>query len=117
VNFTRKENRFASIVSNNILHVGAKFVHVIWNSHSYDMVGFQDEASYGEAARVKLDNYDVVKFAEAFGCKGINIQAATEISSALDEAFKSDVPVLINIPADYSMNLKHMQDTIQTFIN
>lgn len=99
------------------VRVGAKFVHVIWNSHSYDMVGFQEEAGYGETAGVKLGNYDVVKFAEAFGCKGINIQAATEISSSLEEAFKSDVPVLINIPVDYSMNLKLMQDTIQTFIN
>lgn len=99
------------------VRVGAKFVHVIWNSHSYDMVSFQEEASYGETAGVMLGNYDVVKFAEAFGCKGFNIQTASDISSTLEQAFKCEVPVLINIPVDYSMNLKLMQNAIQTFIN
>jgi len=79
------------------VRVGAKFVHVIWNSRSYDMVAFQEEAHYGETAGVNLGDYDVVKFAQAFGCKGYEITAADQLADVFEEAFKSDVPVLINV--------------------
>lgn len=99
------------------VRVGAKFVHVIFNSHSYDMVAFQESAHYGETAGVDLGQYDVVKFAEAFGCKGYHIQSADEIAGVLSQAFKSDVPVLINVPVDYSQNVKLMQNVIQSYLN
>lgn len=99
------------------VRVGAKFVHVIWNSHSYDMVAFQEEAHYGETAGVNLGDYDVVKFAQAFGCKGYEITAADQLAGVFEEAFKSDVPVLINVPVDYSLNQRLMQDVIQSYLN
>ena len=96
---------------------GVKFVHVIWNSHSYDMVAFQEQAHYGETAGVNLGNYNVVKFAEAFGCKGYEITSADHLPGVFEEAFKSDVPVLINVPVDYSLNQRLMQDVIQSYLN
>lgn len=99
------------------VRVGAKFVHVIWDSHSYDMVDFQEVAHYGENAGVKLGSYDVVKFAESFGCKGYNIKTADELPQVFDAAFKSDVPVLIHVPVDYSLNERLMQDVIQSYLN
>jgi len=99
------------------VRVGAKFVHVIWNSHSYDMVAFQEDAHYGETAGVELGEYDVVKFAEAFGCKGYDIKSAKELAGVLDEAFKQKVPVLINVPVDYSHNPQLMQNIIKSSLN
>lgn len=99
------------------VRVGAKFVHVIWNSHSYDMVAFQEQVHYGETAAITLGNYDVVKFAEAFGCKGYEITAADQLEGVFKEAFQSDVPVLINVPVDYSLNVRLMQDVIQSYLN
>ena len=99
------------------VRVGAKFVHVIWNSHSYDMVAFQEQAHYGETAGVDLGDYDVVKFAQAFGCKGYEITSADQLEQVFDEAFTSDVPVLINVPVDYSLNQRLMQDVIQSYLN
>jgi acetolactate synthase-1/2/3 large subunit len=96
---------------------GARFVHVIWNSQSYDMVAFQEKAHYGETAGVTLGQYDVVQFAQAFGCKGYNITSADELRSVLDEAFQSQVPVLINVPVDYRQNERLMQNVIQTYLN
>ena len=96
---------------------GAKFVHVIWNSDSYNMVAFQEEAAYGEEAGIQLGAYDVVKLAEAFGCKGYNIQSADQLPGVLAEAFQSKVPVLINVPVDYSRNNILMQNVIQSFVN
>jgi len=96
---------------------GAKFVHVIWNSDSYNMVAFQEEAAYGEEAGVSLGTYDVVKLAEAFGCKGYDITSADELPGVLTEAFQSKVPALINVPVDYSRNSILMQNVIQSFVN
>jgi acetolactate synthase I/II/III large subunit len=108
---------FTSMELETAVRVGAKFVHIIWNSHSYDMVAFQEEAHYGETAGVNLGEYDVVKYAEAFGCKGYHISSADELPKVIEEAFTSDVPVLINVPVDYSKNMRLMQDVHQSFIN
>jgi len=35
----------------------------------------------------------------------------------LELGFKADVPVLINVPVDYSKNNRLMQDIIQTYLN
>lgn len=99
------------------VRMGAKFVHVLWDSHSYDMVAFQEQAHYGETAGIKLGNYDVVKFAETFGCKGYSVKSADELPAIFDEAFKSDVPVLIHVPVDYSLNERLMENVIQSYIN
>jgi len=99
------------------VRVGAKFVHVIWDSGSFDMVAFQEQAHYGETAGIQLGHYDVVKFAESFGCKGYSVQSADDLPGVFEEAFKSDVPVLIHVPVDYSQNLRLMQNVIQSFVN
>jgi len=99
------------------VRIGAKFVHVIWDSGSFDMVAFQEQAHYGETAGVQLGSYDPVKFAESFGCKGYSVKSADELLGIFDQAFKSDVPVLIHVPVDYSLNERLMQNVIQSFIN
>ena len=99
------------------VRVGAKFVHVVWDSHSYDMVSFQEVAHYGESAGVQLGNYDPVNFAESFGCKGYRITAPDQLPGVFEEAFKSDVPVIIHVPVDYSLNQRLMQDVHQSYLN
>jgi acetolactate synthase-1/2/3 large subunit len=99
------------------VRVGAKFVHVIWDSGSFDMVAFQEQAHYGETAGIKLGHYDPVKFAESFGCKGYSVKSADELSGIFEEAFKSAVPVLIHVPVDYSLNERLMQNVHQNFMN
>ncbi len=99
------------------VRIGAKFVHVVWDSHSYDMVDFQEVAHYGENAGVKLGNYDVVKFAESFGCKGYTIKSPDELPQIFEQAFKAEVPVLIHVPVDYSKNMRLMQNVVQDYFN
>ena len=81
------------------------------------MVDFQEVAHYGENAGVQLGNYDVVKFAESFGCKGYSVKSPDELPQVFEEAFKSDVPVLIHVPVDYSKNMRLMQDVVQDYLN
>lgn len=53
----------------------------------------------------------------AFGCKGYRISSADQLAPVLREALAQPVPVLIEIPIDYSQNLKLMQDVHQDFIH
>ena len=97
--------------------IGCRFVQLIWNSCSYDMVAFQEQAHYGRSAGVQLGPYDVEALAAAFGCKGYRISEADQLGPVLRDALQHSTPVLIDIPIDYSQNLKLMQDVHQHFIH
>jgi acetolactate synthase-1/2/3 large subunit len=101
---------FSAMELETAKRIGSRFVHLIWDSGTYDMVAFQEMAHYaGRTAGIKLGQINVVAFAEAFGCKGIQISKPEELGPALREALTSPVPVLINIPVDYSDNLSLMK--------
>ncbi|MDF0604761.1 acetolactate synthase AlsS [Neisseriaceae bacterium TC5R-5] len=109
---------FSAMELETAKRIGARFVHLVWDSQSYDMVSFQEAARYdGKTAGVKLGYYDIKTYAEAFGCKGIKIADAEELGPALREALQADVPVLIHIPIDYSDNLQLMQYVQQNLIH
>jgi len=100
---------FSSTELETAVRIGAKFVHVLWDSSSYDMVAFQEQAHYGRTAGVQLGHVDIVKFAEAFGARGVNITDAAQIADALREGLASPVLFFISIPVDYSHNIELMQ--------
>lgn len=109
---------FSSMELETAKRLGVKFIHLIWDSRSYDMVSFQESAHYqGETAGVALGEYDIEHYAASFGCKGYTIKDAADLAGVLQEAVKAEVPVLINIPVDYSQNMKLMQNVIQSFLN
>jgi acetolactate synthase-1/2/3 large subunit len=97
--------------------IGSRFVHLIWNSESYDMVAIQEQDKYGRTAGVKLGYYDVEYFAKSFGCKGYRITKADQLGDLLKESLAQPVPVLIDIPIDYSQNIKLMKNAAQDFIH
>ena len=82
----------------------ADLVHIIWNDGHYDMVKFQEEMKYGRAAGVDFGPVDFVKYAEAFGAKGLRVDKPSELGTVLDEAFATQGPVIVDIPVDYSDN-------------
>ena len=109
---------FSSMELETAKRLGIKFIHIIWDSASYDMVSFQEAAHYdGDTAGVELGHYDIEAYASAFGCKGYNITAVDQLAEVFQEALKQDVPVLISIPIDYSHNRRLMEDVIQSFVN
>jgi acetolactate synthase I/II/III large subunit len=84
----------------------SNLVHMIWIDGSYDMVGAQEQLKYGRTSGVKLGPVDTVKYAEAFGAKGLSIQSADEIAPTLHKAFDTPGPVLIGVHVDYSESIK-----------
>jgi len=108
---------FSSTELETAVRLGARFVHLVWDSGSYDMVEFQEVAHYGRAAGVKLGHVDIAKFAEAFGARGVNITDASQIGPALREGLASPVPFLISIPVDYSENIALMKQVHADVLN
>ena len=52
---------------------------------------------------------DVVRFAEAFGAKGLRIEAPDEISSTIKKALAMQGPVVIGVSVDYRDNHRLME--------
>lgn len=80
-------------------------VTIVWNDGGhYDMVKFQEEMKYSQAAGVKFGNVDIVKYAESFGATGLRINKPADLTKVLSQAFNIDGPVVVDVPVDYSNN-------------
>lgn len=88
-----------------------KIIHLIWNDGSYNMVEFQEEMKYDRSAGVHFGPVDFVKYAEAFGAKGLRATSKAELEAAIQEGLATEGPVIIDIPIDYSDN-KELGKTI-----
>lgn len=80
-------------------------VTIVWNDGGhYDMVKFQEEMKYSQAAGVKFGNVDIVKYAESFGATGLRVNKPADLTKVLSQAFNIDGPVVVDMPVDYSNN-------------
>ncbi|MCC4466683.1 acetolactate synthase AlsS [Limosilactobacillus reuteri] len=80
-------------------------VTIVWNDGGhYDMVKFQEEMKYSQAAGVKFGNVDIVKYAESFGATGLRVNKPADLTNVLSQAFNIDGPVVVDVPVDYSNN-------------
>ena len=80
-------------------------VVVVWNDGGYyDMVKFQEEMKYPQAAGVKFGDCDLVKYAESFGATGLRVDQPDDLGKVMQQAFNTDGPVVVDVPVDYSNN-------------
>ena len=80
-------------------------VTIVWNDGGhYDMVKFQEEMKYPQAAGVIFGNVDIVKYAESFGATGLRVNKPADLTKVLSQAFNIDGPVVVDVPVDYSNN-------------
>lgn len=86
-------------------------IHLVWNDGSYNMVEFQEEMKYNRSSGVHFGPVDFVKYAEAFGAKGLRATTRAELEAAIQEGLATEGPVIIDIPIDYSDN-KELGKTI-----
>ena len=66
----------------------------------------QEKLKYNRTSGVKLGPVDPVKYAEAFGATGLQIQHPDEIAPTLRKAFDTPGPVLIGVHVDYRYSVK-----------
>ncbi|WP_291290931.1 acetolactate synthase AlsS [Enterococcus sp.] len=95
---------FSSQELETAVRLKQNIIHLIWNDGTYNMVKFQEEMKYDRASGVNFGPVDFVKYAEAFGAKGLRATTKQELTAAIEEGFATDGPVVIDIPVDYSDN-------------
>ena len=100
---------FSAMELETAVRLKCNLVHLVWIDGYYDMVGIQEMAKYGRLSGVKLGPVDVVRFAEAFGAKGMRIEKPDEISSTIKKALEMQGPVLVGVPVDYRDNHRLME--------
>ena len=85
-------------------------VHLIQIDGSYDMVAEQEILKYGRPSGAEFGPVDPVKYAEAFGAKGLMIQSPDQIPSVLKQAFDTPGPVLVGVQVDDRDNRKLFEE-------
>jgi len=81
-------------------------VVLIMNDSSYGLIKWKQMDQYGESYFTDFTNPDFVKLAESMNCVGYRISQADELPEVLEKAFQHDCPVIIDVPVDYSENVK-----------
>ena len=100
---------FSAMELETAVRLKSNLVHLVWIDGFYDMVGIQEMAKYGRLSGVSLGPVDVVRFAEAFGARGLKIERPEEISSTLKKALAMQGPVIVGVPVDYRDNHRLME--------
>jgi acetolactate synthase-1/2/3 large subunit len=81
-------------------------VCLIFHDNTFGLIKWKQEIRFGRSSYVDFGNPDFVKFAESFDWVGVRISSADELYPALESAFTSHRPTLIDCPIDYAENLK-----------
>lgn len=97
---------FSAMELETAVRLGTNIVHMVWIDGTYNMVKVQEELKYGRASGIAFGPVDYVKYAEAFGAKGVMIQSPDDILPVLKAAFDTPGPVIIGVHVDYSDNAK-----------
>jgi acetolactate synthase-1/2/3 large subunit len=86
------------------------FVNVIWENSSYGSIVWKQDKKFGSHFGTDFTNPDFVKLAEGFGIPGWRCEAADEFGERLRHALSLDVPSLIVVPIDYSIDVAISQE-------
>jgi acetolactate synthase-1/2/3 large subunit len=102
---------FSAMELETAVRLKCNFVHLVWIDGSYDMVGIQEIAKYGRPSGVAFGPVDVVRFAEAFGAKGLKIETPDQVTPTLKKALAMQGPVVVGITVDYWDN-HHLMEMV-----
>ena len=86
------------------VRLNANLVHMVWIDGTYDMVGVQEKLKYGRTSGVDFGPVDYIKYAEAFGAKGLMIKTPDDIVPVMRKAFDTPGPVIVGVHVDYRDN-------------
>ena len=81
------------------------FVALIFNDSAYGLIQWKQNDRFGHANMTAFTNPNFVKMAQSMGCKGYRVQSADDLRTILDDAFRQDVPAVIDCPVDYGENV------------
>jgi acetolactate synthase I/II/III large subunit len=87
------------------VRLGTPFVNVIWENSQYGSIVWKQDKRFGSHFGTDFTNPDFVKLAEGFGMPGWRCEAPEDFGAHLQHALTLDVPSVIVLPIDYSLDV------------
>ncbi|MDK2891897.1 MAG: acetolactate synthase large subunit [Methanohalophilus sp.] len=81
-------------------------VIVIFDDSSYGLIEWECNREFGSSFGTTFKNPDFVELAHSFGARGVRVRSANELSNIFQDAFNEGGVWLVDVPVDYSENLK-----------
>jgi len=81
------------------------FVSVVWENGQYGSIVWKQDKKFGHHFGVDFTNPDFVKLAESFGLPAWRCESAADFGQRLRHALALDVPSLLVLPIDYSLDV------------
>jgi acetolactate synthase-1/2/3 large subunit len=85
-------------------------VNVVWENGEYGSIRWKQDKKFGRHFGVDFGNPDFVKLAEAFGLPAWRCSSADELGPLLRRALELDLPSLIVVPIDYSVDVAIVEE-------
>jgi acetolactate synthase-1/2/3 large subunit len=80
-------------------------VNVVWENSQFGSIVWKQDKKFGRHFGTDFGNPDFVRLAEAFGMPAWRCESAEEFSQRLTHALGLDLPSLIVVPIDYSIDV------------
>jgi acetolactate synthase I/II/III large subunit len=80
-------------------------VNIIWENQQFGSIVWKQDNKFGRHFGVDFGPVDFVKLAEAFGAAAWRVTSAAEFSQRLEQALALDIPSVIVVPIDYSIDV------------
>jgi acetolactate synthase-1/2/3 large subunit len=87
------------------VRIGTPFVNVIWENSQYGSIVWKQDKKFGRHFGTDFTNPDFVRLAEAFGMPAWRCETVDEFPQRLAQGLAADVPSLIVLPIDYSIDV------------
>ncbi len=81
-------------------------VNIIWENQQFGSIVWKQDNKFGRHFGVDFTNPDFVKLAEAFGMPAWRATSIDDFSQKLKHATTLDVPSLLVLPIDYSLDVR-----------
>src|SRR5918996_679950 len=85
--------------------LGTAVVNVIWENSQYGSIVWKQDKRFGRHFGTDFTNPDFVKLAEAVGIPARRCESVDDLGAHLRHALGLDVPSLIVVPIDYSIDV------------
>jgi len=94
------------------IRFGLNLVVVIIEDHGYGMIRWKQASMGFEDFGLSFANPDFVRYAQAYGAKGVRVAAADQLVGTLEAAFAAGGVHLVIVPVDYSENKRVLIDEL-----
>ena len=85
--------------------LGTAFVNIIWENQQFGSIVWKQDKKFGRHFGVDFTNPDFVRLADSFGLPAWRCGSVEDFPRRLNEALALDVPSVIVLPIDYSIDV------------